>query len=65
MQVFPQEAPNSTNIDEVIKKAGDNDSELTEINLNNIKGITQQTWLNFFDALSNNNSVELLTATNT
>ena len=40
--MFPQEAPNSTNIDEVIKKAGDNDSELTEINLNNIKYISDE-----------------------
>ena len=48
MQVFPQEAPNSTNIDEVIKKAGDNDSELTEINLNNIKYISDEKWANLF-----------------
>ena len=47
-QVFPQEAPNSTNIDEVIKKASDNDSELTDINLNNIKYISDEKWANLF-----------------
>ena len=63
-QVFPQEAPNSTNIDEVIKKAGDNDSELTEINLNNIKYISDEKWANLFKSLAENSNVESLSAAN-
>ena len=63
-QVFPQEAPNSTNIDEVIKKAGDNDSELTEINLNNIKYISEEKWANLFKSLAENSNVESLSAAN-
>ena len=49
--MFPQEAPNSTNIDEVIKKAADNDGELTDINLNNIKYISDEKWAKLFDSL--------------
>ena len=32
--------------------------------MNNIQGIPQTTWIKFFDALGNNSTVELLTATN-
>ena len=63
-QVFPQEAPNSTNIDEVIKKAGDNDAELTDINLNNIKYISDEKWANLFKSLAENSNVESLSAAN-
>ena len=62
--MFPQEAPNSTNIDEVIKKAGDNDSELTEINLNNIKYISDEKWASLFKSLAENSNVESLSAAN-
>ena len=41
-----------------------NSSDCMEINLNNIKGITQETWLKFFACLANNSTVELLTAAN-
>jgi len=64
LKVFPQEAPNSTNIDEVIKKAGDNDAELTEINLNNIKYISDEKWANLFKSLAENSNVESLSAAN-
>jgi len=64
LKVFPQEAPNSTNIDEVIKKAGDNDGELTDINLNNIKYISDAKWAALFDSLKDNSTVESLSAAN-
>ncbi len=48
MQVFPAEAPNNTQIDEVIKKAADNDGELMEINLNNLKFISRSKWEDLF-----------------
>jgi hypothetical protein len=47
-QVFPAEAPNNTKIDEVIKKAADNDGELMEINLNNLKFISRAKWEDLF-----------------
>jgi hypothetical protein len=46
--VFPTEAPNNTKIEEVIKKAADNDGELMEINLNNLKHITRSKWEDLF-----------------
>ena len=62
--MFPQEAPNSTNIDEVIQKASTNDGELTDINLNNIKYISDEKWAKLFEALGGNENVESLSAAN-
>ena len=41
-----------------------NEPDCIEINLNNVKGIPQETWFQFFEALAKNTTVELLTATN-
>ena len=41
-----------------------NEPDCIEINMNNVKGISQETWLQFFSALAKNTTVELLTATN-
>ena len=62
--MFPAEAPNSTNIDEVIKQTTANDGELLEINLNNIKHISDQKWSALFAALRDNSVVESLSAAN-
>jgi len=64
LKVYPAEAPNSTNIDEVIKQAAANDGELIEINLNNIKHISDQKWAALFTALRDNSAVESLSAAN-
>lgn len=64
LKVFPAEAPNTTQIDEVIKKAADNDGELMEINLNNLKFISRSKWEDLFNALKNNTTVESLSAAN-
>jgi len=64
LKVFPAEAPNSTNIDEVIKQTTANDGELLEINLNNIKHISDQKWSALFAALRDNSVVESLSAAN-
>ena len=63
-QVFPAKAPNTTNIDEVIKQAAANDGELQDINLNNIKYISDQKWSALFSALRDNSVVESLSAAN-
>ncbi|XP_023342622.1 tropomodulin-3 [Eurytemora carolleeae] len=64
LKFFPAEAPNDTNIDEVIKKAQENDCELMEINLNNIKHISKQKWETLFNVLKDNNTVEAVSAAN-
>jgi len=64
LKVFPAEAPNTTNIDEVIKQAAANDGELQDINLNNIKYISDQKWSALFAALRDNSVVESLSAAN-
>ena len=64
LQVFPAEAPNNTNIDEVIKQATANDPELLDINLNNLKYISKEKWSHLFDALKENSVVESLSACN-
>ena len=64
MQVYPAEAPNNTNIDEVIKQATANDPELQDINLNNLKYISKEKWAALFAALKDNSVVECLSACN-
>lgn len=36
-KVFPDEPPNTTNVEETLERIHSNDSSLTEVNLNNIK----------------------------
>jgi len=64
LKVFPAEAPNNTNIDEVIKQATANDTELLDINLNNLKYISKEKWGLLFNALKENTTVETLNACN-
>jgi tropomodulin len=37
MKVFPPEKPNTTDVDDSIKRVKDNDPKLTDLNWNNIK----------------------------
>jgi len=64
LKKFPTEAPNATNIDEVVKAAQANDTELMEINLNNIHNISREKWEALFAALKNNEHVESFSAAN-
>ena len=36
-KIFPEEPPNTTNVEETVERIHNNDSGLTEVNLNNIK----------------------------
>lgn len=36
-KIFPDELPNPTNVEETLERIHNNDSSLTEVNLNNIK----------------------------
>ncbi|KAI1902315.1 hypothetical protein AGOR_G00043500 [Albula goreensis] len=54
---FPDEPPNSTNVEETLQRIQKNDSGLKEVNLNNIKDIPIPTLKEIFQALSSNTNV--------
>ena len=56
---------NSADIDDVIKRAMDNDQSLTEINLNNIKNISKEKFANLLKALKNNRTAKKVLLANT
>lgn len=64
-KVFPADAPNQTDPDEMIKRIKDDDSKLVDVNLNNIKNISDVTFEKLFDALVSNTHLEVLSLTNT
>ncbi|XP_042192500.1 tropomodulin-1 isoform X2 [Callorhinchus milii] len=53
----PDELPNSTDVEETLKQVMENDPELEEINLNNIKNIPVSTLKAYADALKDNTYV--------
>ncbi|XP_078062412.1 tropomodulin-4 [Mustelus asterias] len=55
---FPDEPPNDTNVEETLQKIKDNDRDLVEVNLNNIKDIPVQTLKEFAEALKQNTQVK-------
>ncbi|XP_020383995.1 tropomodulin-1 isoform X1 [Rhincodon typus] len=54
----PDELPNSTDVEETLKQVEENDPELEEINLNNIKNIPLATLKAYAEALKNNTHVK-------
>lgn len=54
LQVFKEEAPNSTDVEESIKKLKDNDKELKCLNLNNIKNVSVERLVEVCEAIKNN-----------
>ncbi|KAG2462544.1 TMOD4 protein, partial [Polypterus senegalus] len=59
-KIYPDEPPNPTNVDETLKKVQSNDKSLTDVNLNNIKGIPIPKLKDIFDAMKKNTSVKSL-----
>uniref|UniRef100_A0A672H311 Tropomodulin 4 (muscle) n=1 Tax=Salarias fasciatus TaxID=181472 RepID=A0A672H311_SALFA len=59
-KMFPEEPPNSTNVEETLERIHNNDSGLTEVNLNNIKDIPIPTLKDIFEAMKGNSHVESL-----
>ncbi|KAG8009757.1 Tropomodulin-4 [Nibea albiflora] len=57
---FPEEPPNPTNVEETLERIHNNDSSLTEVNLNNIKDIPIPTLKEIFEAMKGNSHVEFL-----
>jgi len=59
-KVYPDEPPNTTNVEETLERIHNNDSSLTEVNLNNIKDIPIPTLKEIFEAMKGNSHVEIL-----
>ncbi|CAL8358624.1 unnamed protein product [Arctogadus glacialis] len=59
-KIFPEEPPNTTNVEETVERIHNNDSGLTEVNLNNIKDIPIPTLKEVFEAMKGNSYVEIL-----
>uniref|UniRef100_A0A3Q3IZV2 Tropomodulin 4 (muscle) n=1 Tax=Monopterus albus TaxID=43700 RepID=A0A3Q3IZV2_MONAL len=59
-KIFPEEPPNPTKVEETLERIHNNDSSLTEVNLNNIKDIPIPTLKEIFEAMKGNSHVESL-----
>ncbi|XP_019555905.3 tropomodulin-1 isoform X9 [Aedes albopictus] len=63
-KVYPAEKPNMTDPEETIKRIKDDDSSLVDVNLNNIKTISDEQYEKMFEALQSNTHLEVLSLTN-
>ncbi|XP_041783666.1 tropomodulin isoform X7 [Anopheles merus] len=63
-KIFPAEAPNTTDPEETIQRIKSDDSKLVEVNLNNIKTISDEQFDKLFEALKSNTHLEVLSLTN-
>ncbi|XP_046883980.1 tropomodulin-4 [Hypomesus transpacificus] len=59
-KIFPEEPPNTTDVEGTLRSIQKNDRSLTEVNLNNIKDIPIPTLKEIFEAMKQNSSVETL-----
>ncbi|XP_048477259.1 leiomodin-1-like, partial [Rhincodon typus] len=62
---YPDEPPNATNVEETLRKIRDNDRDLVEVNLNNIKDIAIPTLKEFAEAMKQNTHVKKLSMVST
>ncbi|KAL7632675.1 UNVERIFIED_CONTAM: hypothetical protein RMT77_017000 [Armadillidium vulgare] len=62
---LPMEPPNDTDIEESIKKVGNNDNNCKDLNFNNIRNISDEQLKRFFKALETNTKLEYLSMSNT
>ncbi|XP_044581722.1 tropomodulin isoform X2 [Cotesia glomerata] len=63
-KVFPIDPPNDTDVDQSIKQVQNNDIDLIDLNLNNIKNISDEQFFKLFEALEGNTHLESLSLTN-
>ncbi|XP_046805095.1 tropomodulin isoform X2 [Lucilia cuprina] len=63
-KVYPMDPPNNTDVDESIKRVKEDDSKLIELNLNNIKNISDEKLEQLIEALPQNEHLEVLSLTN-
>ncbi|KAG9345305.1 hypothetical protein JZ751_009851 [Albula glossodonta] len=59
-KIYPDEPPNPTNVEETLQRIQQNDSSLTQVNLNNIKDLPIQTLKQIFQAMKTNSNVKKL-----
>ncbi|XP_032596667.1 tropomodulin isoform X6 [Drosophila grimshawi] len=63
-KLYPNDPPNSTDVEESIKRVKDDDSKLIDLNLNNIKNISDEKLEQLIAALPQNEHLEVLSLTN-
>ncbi|KAL0270537.1 UNVERIFIED_CONTAM: hypothetical protein PYX00_007919 [Menopon gallinae] len=61
---FPQDPPNTTDVDKTIQQVKDDDHSLTNLNWNNIKNISDEKFEQLFEALASSTHLEILSLTN-
>lgn len=64
LKVFPEEEPNRTNPDEVVAKLKAEDKETVKVNLNNVP-VSEEKFLEIFEAMRHNETLEELSMANT
>jgi len=64
LQYFEPDPPNETKPEEVLEKIKSNDSNLKDVCLNNIGGITEKMMCDIFEALRNNDKLTKFSAVN-
>ncbi|XP_077993508.1 tropomodulin-2-like [Glandiceps talaboti] len=64
-KLLPKEPPNDTDVDKTVQQAKDNDPELKELNLNNIKNIPIPKLKELGEALKTNTNLEKLSMAST
>ncbi|XP_043267042.1 tropomodulin isoform X1 [Venturia canescens] len=63
-KVFPMDPPNDTDVDSTIRQVREDDHTLMDLNWNNIKNISEEKFLQLFEALEVNTHLETLSLTN-
>ncbi|EEB10087.1 Tropomodulin, putative [Pediculus humanus corporis] len=64
LKFYPQDPPNTTDVDKTIEQVKSDDSTLTNLNWNNIKNISDEKFEQLFEALKGNTYLEILSLTN-
>uniref|UniRef100_A0A1I8NDY1 Tropomodulin n=1 Tax=Musca domestica TaxID=7370 RepID=A0A1I8NDY1_MUSDO len=63
-KVYPMDPPNDTDVEESIRRVKDDDEKLIDLNLNNIKNISEEKLEQLINALPGNEHLEVLSLTN-
>ncbi len=64
LKYYEPDPPNTTNVDEAIQKVKSNNKDMKDLNLNNIKDIKEEQFIELFEALKTNDALIKLSATN-
>ncbi len=64
LKYYEPDPPNTTDVVDAIDKVKSNDAEMKDLNLNNIKDIKEDQFVELFDSLKRNDSLVKLSASN-